>query len=362
MKVVGTETQSFEQQVHLTGVQRVVSQLNDGLLDELRHNGIELYPMHTWRERPPRTGSRPDFLLRDRVLQRPYVEPEDVHACLFLDISHVDFPRLFAPRMQHVPKIFFVHDVLPVMHPEWFPPGASRGYRLFLQQLLKVADHIIFASHKVRQDVQILEWQSDAEFHVVSLGSYVGTHPRNRSSVRQLSLLYVSTVEPRKGHELLLDVFDSLLLSGIDVDLTLVGKHGWDVQGGWNVRHLVERIRNHEQFGSRLRWITNANDHDVASLASQANLAVIPPLDEGFGLFFEEALSMGLKVVASNIPVFRERPHPNAYLADRDVQSVVETIVLAHSNPTVDLRERPVKTMRQTAAELSDLIGKIVQE
>lgn len=358
---IGTETQSFEQQRHLTGVQRVVSWLNDGLLDELSHLGAHIYPMHTWERRTVFNRPQPDFIRNDRVLQRPHVEPEKTDACLFLDISHVNFPRLYAPAMSHIPKIFFVHDVLPVTHPEWFPPGAPRGYRLYLQQLLKVADHVICSSHKVRSDLQELGWQSTAHCHVVPLGSHLGTGAPRIQSKARLSLLYVSTVEPRKGHELLLNVFDRLLALGLDVDLTLVGKHGWDVQDGWDVRNLVERIRHHHQFGARLRWVTGASDHEVRSLASQATMAVIPPLDEGFGLFLEEALSMELKVVASDIPVFRERPHPNAYLADRTVEAFVETITIAHGQPLHDIRLHPVRTLRRAATELADLLDRIIR-
>lgn len=361
MRVIGTETQSFERQLHLTGVQRVVSELNSGLLDELRHLGSDLYPMHTWQDRPVVSQNQPEFILHDRVLRRPYVEPENTDACVFLDISHVNFPRLFAPRMRSIPKVFFVHDVLPVTHPEWFPPGAPRGYRLYLQQLLKVADHLVFSSHKVHSDLRKLGWQFDAQCHVLPLGSHLRPSATRRHASDRLSLMYVSTVEPRKGHELLLDVFDCLLAKGLDVDLTLIGKHGWDVQGGWDVVKLVDRIRQHPHFGARLRWITNASDHEVRSLASQADVAVVPPLDEGFGLFYEESLSMGLKVVASDIPVFRERPHPNAYLAARNVDSLVEMVIKAHGQPLHELREYPVRSMQQAALELADLLTGIIE-
>lgn len=361
MIIVGTETQSFEQQRHLTGVQRVVSWMNDGLLDELSHAGAHTYPMHTWERQATSNPRPPEFIRHDRVLRRPHVEPERTDACVFLDISHVNFPRLYAPEMKHIPKVFFVHDVLPVTHPEWFPPGAPRGYRLYLQQLLKVADHVICSSHKVRKDLEELPWEFAAQCHVVPLGSHLTNRVGHNKSETRMSLLYVSTVEPRKGHDLLLDVFDYLVDLGLDVDLTLVGKHGWAVQDGWDVGKLVERIRGHRHFGTRLRWVMEASDQEVVSLASQATIAVIPPRDEGFGLFLEEALSLDLKVVASDIPVFRERPHPNAYLADRSVHAFVEAITRAHKQPLQDIRLYPVRTLRHAAMDLADLLVRIIE-
>lgn len=44
---------------------------------------------------------------------------------------------------------------------------------------------------------------------------------------QRVSFLMVGTLEPRKGHQQVLDAFELLWDSGIDVNLVVVGKVGW---------------------------------------------------------------------------------------------------------------------------------------
>lgn len=356
MTVIGTETQSLERQPHLTGVPRVASALNDALLSALSDVGIDLRRVHTWPDVGPAPAVRGKFLDDVRILQAPVVAPEDVDACVFLDVSHVNFPRLFAPAMRRIPKVFFLHDLLPIQHPEWFPAGAAPGYRLFVRQVLAVADHIVCSTRHVANQLTALGWPSSADIHVLPLGSHVTPQPAHATRAHSLSLLYVSTVEPRKGHDLLLDTFDLLLARGEDVELTLVGRRGWDVQHGWQVEGIIERITHHPLLGTRLRWHQCATDEDVVALASGATHGVVPPIDEGFGLFVEEGLALGLTVVASDIPVFAERPHPRLRLAERHPEAFAQAIVdSAHDDPG-DRSEPAVRTLADAAGDWARLL------
>lgn len=356
MRVFGAETQSLEYQRHVTGVQRVVHVLHEELAEELAMRGAQLTPVHTWpdRERAPRPWAQ--FLESSVFMRRQLRDPESVDACLFLDISHVNFPRLYSAGMTDVPKVFFIHDVLPVTHPDWFPEGASRGYRLFLQQVMAVADHIVCSTHKVAADIKALPWRTHARIHVIPLGSFREQREPISRSREGLALLYVSTIEPRKGHDLLLDTFDWLRSEGVDVSLTLIGRRGWDVQQGWAVAQIMERITQHEELGGRLRWLNGADDEVVEAVASRSTHAVIPAIDEGFGLFVEEALSLGLKVVASDIPVFTERRGPNMWFAGRSPEEFASAILLAHKSDWTDLGSKRVRSMRDCAVDLADLL------
>jgi glycosyltransferase involved in cell wall biosynthesis len=356
MRYFATETQSLEQQQHLTGVQRVVTGLNDALMDELLVRGVLLRPMHTWDDRPRAQRPWARFLEETRLLQEHLISPESASLCLFLDWSFVNFPRLAKPELKGTPKIFFVHDVFPATHPEWFPPGTDRTYRFFLRQMLAVADQLVCSTEKVADDVRSLGWPTDAAIHVVGLGTH-GT-PREPVIRRcdRISLLYVSTFEPRKGHHLLLDVFDRLVSQGVDVELTLVGRRGWDVPPHWSVAQLTDRISRHREFGRRLRWFEGVDDATVRALGSRASIAVLPTQDEGFGLFAEEALAMGLKVVASAIPVFAERPNPNMTLAERTPQAMADAILATHGRPWVPLQPGTLRTLQRAACDLADLL------
>ena len=53
-------------------------------------------------------------------------------------------------------------------------------------------------------------------------------------------------VEPRKGHRQVVEAFDALWQSGVDLDLVIVGKKGWMVE------ELATAIMAHRAFGQRL--------------------------------------------------------------------------------------------------------------
>ena len=362
MRVIATETQSLEQQHHLTGVPRVASHLNSELMVPLRSRGFSLARLHTWPQTPHATVAPAAFLESSEILKRPLITPEEATVCVFLDVSHVNFPRLARPELRGTPKVFFVHDLLPIEHPEWFPEGASRGYRLFLRQVLAVADHVVMSTKHGVDQLRRLAWPSSAEMHVIPLGSHMPTSAHRtscdpvRSPAADYSLLYVSTIEPRKGHDLLLDTFDLLLDKGHDVRLTLVGRQGWDVARDWQVGDLVRRIREHPEYGSRLHWHEVVSDSEVAQLASASTHGVLPAIDEGFGLFLEEALSLGLTVVASDIPVFAERPHPRVRLAPRTPEAFTEAILARRVPIESDGGGTLVRTLADAATDWADLL------
>lgn len=360
MKVIASETESLEHQPRLTGVQRVVSGLNEAIFRELQASGVDFVPVHTWatRKRPVRPWA--DFLEASAFMEQAPVRPEEADALLFLDISHVNFPLLASRHLRHVPKVFFIHDTLPITHPDWFPENAHRSYRLFLRQVLAVADHVICATHHEKANIHALGWDSNAEIHVVPLGSFRAPVPEAPLARESLSILYVSTVEPRKGHDLVIDTLERLESSGVDVSVTLVGRSGWTVQHGWDVEAIIRRIRGHRLFGSRLHWWENADDATVKALGARCTHAVLPPIDEGFGLFLEESLALNLKVVASDIPVFRERTWPNVTLAARNAESFADALLVSHGQEWTPLSDPRLRQLRDTAADLASLMTALI--
>src|SRR5690606_20966063 len=63
---------------------------------------------------------------------------------------------------------------------------------------------------------------------------------------RESVYLAVSTIEPRKNHEYLLDAFELAWAAGSDARLCIIGRIGWKRE------ELVRRIRGHAEFGRRL--------------------------------------------------------------------------------------------------------------
>ena len=114
------------------------------------------------------------------------------------------------------------------------------------------------------------------------------------------SFLMVGTLEPRKGYRHIIDAFTRLWLGGEDVNLVIVGKIGWNMEG------LVRRLQSHQELGKRLIWLQGVSDEYLERIYADSTVLIAASEGEGFGLPIIEAAQHGLPVVLRDIPVFRE--------------------------------------------------------
>lgn len=354
-KLIGSEVMTYRSAVP-TGVPRVIRETHRYLLPALAESGMELVPVVT--SHPPEVSETlPNpYIASDSVLGKPLRFPRDVDALLLMQASTTtDFTSLVrARRERRLPIIAIVYDVLPLHHPEWFIPESDRSFRVLLQQILHVADHIVVSSQAVADDLHALQWNMRAEVHRIPFGTSFSQKPPRPPMGPALDVLYVATLEPRKGHRTLLAAFDMLRESGVPVRLTFVGRQGWLADD------LVQSIRDHEGFGSSLRWLASADDECILELLQECTVAVVPTEGEGFGLFLEEALSAGVMVVANDLPVFRERPNPNVEYFDGSSADLAAMIVDAANRRPISLSVGDVRTMRDFSEDLRQLIVDVV--
>lgn len=113
-------------------------------------------------------------------------------------------------------------------------------------------------------------------------------------------LLMVSTIEPRKNHELLMQAWEALRYrSHANLKLVVVGNTGWD-QGP-----VLNSFRPWAERGE-LFWLNNVPAAELRVLYTHAAVTVCPGLAEGFDYSGVEAMKCGCPVAASDIPVHRE--------------------------------------------------------
>jgi glycosyltransferase involved in cell wall biosynthesis len=355
LATIGVEIGNYASSTVATGIQRVITSVHTDLTDYWKSKGIHLAPTLCQK------SSTVDFeaLLASSSLGRafvrsPRVAPDDCDVLLLLDLDNgIDYSQLRALRNARGTVIVaVVYDVLPLHHPEWFPEHAKRNFHLYLQQVLYAATHIVVNSEKVKSDLLNLGWTIQQDISVIPLGAAFPPQNPTELPKDQVSLLYVSTIEPRKGHDLLLDAFDLLLGQGVDVNLGLVGHQGW------NIASVIERIKSHAEFGGRLKWYEGVSDQEITRLARDFNIGVMPSRGEGFGLFIEEGLQMGLKMIVSEIPEFTERAQPNLTYCSLHPAALAEAILKAHKTKWIS-NTQP-RTMRQFSYDFSRFIERLV--
>jgi glycosyltransferase involved in cell wall biosynthesis len=355
LSLVGFETQTHETKTFATGIPRVIRETHGWASDFLGAAGVNVGWTNTV-VRPRSYGFQTDpYLASDPVLNAPQAHLSEIDVLVVIDIPQFfDVRSVQSERQSRQLKVLvLIHDILPITHPEWFPAESGKHFRLYLQRMLHIADHVIVTTQFVKEELLRLGWSTGGKIHVIGLGSFHSQRPPSVVPESQISLLCVSTVEPRKGHQRLIGAFDELRRRGHDVSLDLVGKRGWAEE------QLYEEIQNHPDFGGRIKWHRDASDEQVSALASHSNIGVIPSDEEGFGMFLEEAITLGLKVVASDIPVFRERAQSNLFFAPLSAEGLAEGILEAAGAPWQTVTARPVRTMRDFACDFSNLVLEI---
>jgi glycosyltransferase involved in cell wall biosynthesis len=110
------------------------------------------------------------------------------------------------------------------------------------------------------------------------------------------------TIEPRKNHLVILQVWRELVArhGKAAPKLLLVGVRGWENE---NIVDLLDRsqaLRDHV-------WEVSGLPTPVLKrLMGSARALLMPSFAEGFGLPVAEAIAVGVRVIASDIPVFHE--------------------------------------------------------
>jgi glycosyltransferase involved in cell wall biosynthesis len=225
-------------------------------------------------------------------------------------------------RMRGVEINFVVHDLLPVLRPEFFPPNANLIHGAWLACIAAQAHRVIAISAAVADEFR--DWLASTApgqrmphiaslHHGADIGGPVRAPVQPGERVRQIaaqpSFLMVGTIEPRKGHLQALDAFELLWQAGVDVKLVVVGKEGWKglpEADRRTIPRIVERLRTHPELGRRLLWLTDVDDDELEQIYGASSCLLAPSEGEGFGLPLIEAARHGLPILARDLPVLRE--------------------------------------------------------
>lgn len=234
-------------------------------------------------------------------------------------LIHAPTP-LFPPS--RVPLVVTVHDAVPWTHPETLTPRGVAFHRRMIERAARLAEVIVVPTAAVRDELAPL-LPAAGRFEIVphamtpALAVPLDAPARVRALGLDASsgfLLTVSTVEPRKGLDLLIDALGRS--GGTGLPLAVVGPSGW---GAVDPRALAARAGLPPE---RLRLLGRVDDADLAALYGAATAVVVPSRAEGFGLPLLEAMTLGVPVVATRIPALVEVAGGAARLVEPDADDL----------------------------------------
>ena len=217
------------------------------------------------------------------------------------DLIHYPFFDLFfltLPLKKTKPTVVTIHDVIPLIFPEHFPPGIRGNLKFQIQKFsLKNTKAIITDSENSKKDLfKYLNYPKN-KIHVVPLAPAKEFKPitaKNRYQLPEKFILYVGDVNYNKNIPGLIKA-----LAGLKerMSLVLVGKAFKDesLKETQEIVKLINSLRLGKRV-IRLGWIP---DKDLVAVYNLASVYCQPSFYEGFGLPVLEAMACGCPVVAA---------------------------------------------------------------
>ena len=168
-------------------------------------------------------------------------------------------------------------------------------------------------------------------------------------------LLSVGGIEPRKGSDTLVRALARLKGgAGPSPVLAVVGGHSFQDHRAYREDVLAELPRLGLELGVDVVLVGTVPDADMPCWYAAADALAFPSVKEGFGLAVLEAMSAGIPVVTSDLPVFREYlvPGRDALLVPvGDTAGLADALASALGD--ADLRAGLVAAGRAVAARFS---------
>ncbi|HZW14127.1 MAG TPA: glycosyltransferase family 1 protein [Noviherbaspirillum sp.] len=126
--------------------------------------------------------------------------------------------------------------------------------------------------------------------------------PATKRLINEPYFVALGTIEPRKNHWMLLQVWRKLVerLGERAPKLVVIGQRGWECE---NVVDLLERC---EVLRGAVIELPRCSDSDLATYLHHAQALLFPSFAEGYGMPLVEALAQGVPAIASDLPAFRE--------------------------------------------------------
>lgn len=326
-----------------TGIQRVVKAIiSEVLKNKIDGFDIELVYIENlngvWQYKRALDFEKKYFDLE--IIEENYViEPKNSDMFFGLDlvswIVDAEHQGLFTKwRRRGVNIVFVVYDILPILHPEWWPQNGGNIHTAWLKTIAQVSDKLISISEAVSDDVEIwisknsVETPKNIKYDYFHLGADIENSNPSKGLPEEavatintinnaLSFIMVGTIEPRKGHKQTLLAFEQLWDSGEDVLLVIVGKLGWMMDD------FASKVRNHPERNKRLFWLEGISDEYLEKVYEASTCLIAASEGEGFGLPLIEAAQHKLPIIARDIPVFREVAGEYAYYFENDNDSAV---------------------------------------
>lgn len=278
-----------------------------GLVDALIHYGQGHEYVLIREKKDPDLPSRVQqivipnyrFLLSFATLRLFFIIPLVLR---WLKVDAVLEPAHFGPfnLPKRILRITVIHDLTPLIFPQYHVWHGQVLQRLFLKSILKKTRLILTVSQNTCADLNRIFPFTTTKTVVIPPGRDLFFQPDTSKTVLQKwridapYFLFVGTIEPRKNLVFLLEAYQQFRAQNEDrILLLLVGGKGWKYQS------FYDALAGHP-FNKDIILLGYVDKSELPALYTQSLALIYPSIYEGFGLPVLEAMACGAAVICSN--------------------------------------------------------------
>jgi glycosyltransferase involved in cell wall biosynthesis len=249
-------------------------------------------------------------VIRHMFATRPRPVPRASRPRIYLQVSphHLDDHDQVGAilRAEGARLVTLVHDVIPLSHPEYARPQGAAEHAKRVRTIDSFAAGII-GNSQATIDALVPHMRRGMDGRAVCVAHFGADAPDIFGGTAELLperpyFVYISTIEPRKNHLLLLNVWRRLVEHYGDAApmLVLIGRRGWENENVVDILERGEMLRGHVIEAGEV------SDSRMQALTGGARAMLMPSFVEGFGMPVVEALAAGVPVICSDISAHRE--------------------------------------------------------
>lgn len=247
----------------------------------------------------------------------------------------------------------FCYDIIPINLPYFCDAGLVHLFSHYMAEAIRVADFFYCDSEHAR--MELLEYYKKNNItppptKSVVLGCDIHTRFTETDNsvdklIKEPYLLFISTIEIRKNHELIYNMYLKLLEQGVQnlPKIYFIGKRGWKVE---KLLHLLD---NDDRTKDKIILLNGITDSQLVTLYKNCWFTLFPSFMEGYGLPVAESLAMGKYCLASNAGSLPEAGGEFIdYLSPYDIKAWCDKFLFLINNPDyIAQKEQYIKTHYQ---------------
>ena len=236
-----------------------------------------------------------------------------------------------------------IYDFIPVLFPDWCIDKLVQDFVAWAEGVFAHTTHFLAISESSKRDLVATAGRTgytipaDNVVVVPLQADFGGTDSRPTLDLSPIVgepfVLFVSTIEPRKGHLVAFDAWSRLIerLGPASVPrLVCVGRNGWRNAA------VFKRLASDPALQQQVTIVADLSDATLGALYQASLFTIYPSLYEGWGLPVTEALCRGKVVVTTTSSSLPEAGGSFAFFVPPgDADALADQVQTLVSNPSM---------------------------